>query len=122
MDVTGRDEFAIGSTKIVPMTGALQCFCKERENGDPLGKLAAYAELTRMYTYTSVDKSEHSAPLCKPWAEDYFSSLYNNNSIKYLIIMLNYVIRVVVIWIIKKVRCSTESRQMVYITNVVFIC
>jgi hypothetical protein len=45
-----------------------------------------------------------------------------NNGIKYIIIMLNYVIRVVVIKIINFIRCSTESTQMIYITNMVFIC
>ena len=39
-----------------------------------------------------------------------------------MIIMMNTVIRMVVIKIITYMGCSTESRQMVYITNVVFVC
>lgn len=45
-----------------------------------------------------------------------------NNGIKYVIIALNTVIRMVVILIITKVGCSTESTQLIYITNMVFIC
>jgi len=39
-----------------------------------------------------------------------------------MIIALNYIIRVVVIKIIDLIRCSTESTQMIYITNMVFVC
>lgn len=45
-----------------------------------------------------------------------------NNGIKYLIIILNTVIRMVVIAIITRMGCSTESDQLIYITNMVFIC
>lgn len=44
------------------------------------------------------------------------------NGITYLIIGLNYVIKVVVIKVISYMGCSTETTQTVYITNVVFIC
>lgn len=45
-----------------------------------------------------------------------------NNGIKYLIIGLNFFIRKVVVKIIEFIGCSTESSQMIYITNMVFIC
>jgi len=45
-----------------------------------------------------------------------------NNGIKYVIIILNYVIRTAVILIITMVGCDTESDQLIYITNMVFIC
>jgi hypothetical protein len=45
-----------------------------------------------------------------------------DNLIKYFIIILNTVIRMVVIIIINKVGCSTESTQMKFITDCVFIC
>ena len=45
-----------------------------------------------------------------------------NNMIKYIIIILNTVIRMACIYIITKVGCSTESTEMIYTTNVVFVC
>ena len=45
-----------------------------------------------------------------------------DNFIKYLIIIVNTVIRMVVIIIINQVGCSTESQQMKYITDSVFLC
>ena len=45
-----------------------------------------------------------------------------NNGIKYMIIGLNFFIRKAVIFIIDRIGCSTESSQMIYITNMVFIC
>lgn len=41
---------------------------------------------------------------------------------KFLIIGINYVLRLIVISVIMWVRCSTESTQMVYITDMVFVC
>ena len=45
-----------------------------------------------------------------------------NNCIKYIIIILNTVIRMSVILIINQVGHNTESTQMKYITDCVFIC
>jgi len=44
------------------------------------------------------------------------------NVLKYIIIIFNTIIRMVVIFIINLVGCSTESSQMKYITDSVFIC
>ena len=48
--------------------------------------------------------------------------LVMNNSIKYIIIIINTVIRMVVIKIITLVGIDTESSQMKYTTDAVFIC
>ena len=48
--------------------------------------------------------------------------LVMNNSIKYLIIIINTIIRMVVIKIIALVGIDTESSQMKYTTDAVFIC
>jgi hypothetical protein len=45
-----------------------------------------------------------------------------NQWVSILIIALNVVIRIAVIEIMLKIGCSTESQQMIYITNVVFVC
>jgi hypothetical protein len=48
--------------------------------------------------------------------------LVRDNLIKYFIIILNTLIRMIVIIIINAVGCDTESTQMSFITNSVFIC
>lgn len=60
--------------------------------------------------------------MCKEYVSAYLNEKFLNNGIKYLIIILNTVIRMVVIAIISRMGCSTESTQLVYVTNMVFIC
>jgi hypothetical protein len=45
-----------------------------------------------------------------------------NNAIKYLIIIINYVIRTVVSLIMGYCGCDTESIKLQFVTNVVFVC
>ena len=66
-----------------------------------------------------VTKSE---PICESYTETKLKITGMDNFIKYLIIIVNTVIRMVVIIIINKVGCSTESQQMKYITDSVFLC
>jgi hypothetical protein len=101
------------------MTGALMCQC--REGGTNAFKI--WLEGRKSFNYTSIDNKTHKdIKICEPYASDYIKASYLNNGIKYMIIFLNTVIRMVVIKIITMMGCSTESSQMVYITNVVFVC
>jgi hypothetical protein len=81
----------------------------------------AYKLYNAKYPYT-VDGVTVQTQMCKPFISDFGKELYLNNGIKYLIIILNTVIRMVVIAIITRMGCSTESTQLIYITNMVFIC
>jgi len=45
-----------------------------------------------------------------------------DQSIKYLIIVINTVIRMIVIKIIDLVGCDTQSREMSFVTLAVFLC
>lgn len=45
-----------------------------------------------------------------------------NNGLKFLIIFLNVVLRIIIIKVIEQVRSSTRSKEMIYITDLVFIC
>jgi len=45
-----------------------------------------------------------------------------NNAIKYIIIIINLVIKTVVIKIMNYVGCDTESTYLAFVTNVVFVC
>jgi hypothetical protein len=75
------------------------------------------------YNFTDGQGNKHTdVELCRGYVEDRIQATGLNNGIKYIIIGLNYVIRVVVIAIISYMRCSTESTQMIYITNMIFVC
>lgn len=45
-----------------------------------------------------------------------------DNAVKYLIIIINTVMRMVIIKIIDMVGCDTQSSEMSYVTTAVFIC
>jgi len=45
-----------------------------------------------------------------------------DNAIKYIIIIINTVIRMIVIKIIDSVGCDTQSREMSFVTIAVFLC
>ena len=110
---------AKGINKNIPMTGALMCQCREDGTSD----YKIFGERNHGFNYTSLNGTNNiDVKICNPYANDYIKAKFLNSWIKYLIIMLNTVIRMVVIKIITKMGCATESAQMVYITNVVFVC
>ena len=78
---------------------------------------------SKNYTVTMDDGTVNDhVHICAPYISDYFKEKFMNNAIKYIIIIINFVIRTACIFIISKVGCSTESTEMIYTTNVVFIC
>ena len=99
------------------MVGALKCKCKQDEA--TYGKLTVYS---KQYNYTDAAGENKTAPLCQQFEEDMGKELVMNNSIKYLIIIINTVIRMIVIKIIQLVGVDTESSQMKYTTDAVFVC
>lgn len=105
-----------------PMVGALKCHCEAEIK--EFGQLTVY---NKNYTYHYVDPTTNknttvSAKICHNYILDIGKLLVMNNSIKYIIIIINTVIRMVVIKIITLVGCDTESSQMKYTTDAVFIC
>ena len=101
------------------MQGALKCRCMEdiKKKG-----ITGYTNaLKQKYTVTIAGKTQE-VTLCKSYSTDTIKEKVMNNAIKYVIIILNTVIRMACIVIITKVGCSTESTEMIYTTNVVFIC
>ncbi len=89
--------------------GPLQCFCAA-ENAklvDP-----------RM-NYTLSGYSE--APICKDITLQVLEGYGWTYSAKYLIVMVNYVLRLVLIFLIKFIGYDTETVQTKYIKNSVFV-
>jgi len=102
------------------MTGALECQCKKDiKAAGPTGLYLVYDDV---YNFEDTSGNLQTEEMCKAFIEDEIKAISLNNGIKYMIIGLNYAIRVVVVFIIKFMRCSSESNQMIYITNMVFIC
>jgi len=60
--------------------------------------------------------------ICKVLVEAEKTTFVINECIKFGIIGVNVMIRMAVIAIISYIGCSTESHQMAYITDSVFIC
>ena len=103
------------------MMGALKCKCVNDIKS--LGKLTGYNKVySKKYPITFANGTSSEEQICKPYVKDYFKEKFMNNGIKYIIIVLNTVIRMACIFIIQKVGCSTESTEMIYTTNVVFVC
>jgi len=102
----------------VPMMGALKCQCQN----DIGGKASKYYTIYNKLYPVTIDGQTEDKQICAAFLQDFLKEKVMNNGIKYVIIILNTVIRMTVIAIITKIGCSTESNQMIYITNMVFIC
>ena len=105
-----------------PLNGALQCFCDNEAKTLGPQKWIALTKYDDPYAIKDIDDVDQNERICKKYQETRWKILVMDNMIKYFIIILNTVIRMVVIIIINKVGCSTESTQMKYITDCVFIC
>ena len=60
--------------------------------------------------------------ICKQFADDQVDSIAYSNAVKYLIIGINFVLRLILINICKYMAKTTESEQTELITNAVFVC
>lgn len=60
--------------------------------------------------------------LCRQYYKDKLTISVMDESIKYIIIVINTVIRMIVIKIIDSVGCDTQSREMSFVTIAVFFC
>lgn len=105
-----------------PLNGALQCFCDNEAKTLGPQKWIAEFKYKASYAIKDIENADQNEKICRKYQETRWKILVMDNMIKYFIIILNTVIRMVVIIIINKVGCSTESTQMKYITDCVFIC
>ena len=60
-------------------------------------------------------------PLCKQYFMDYWMSFALSNGVQYMIVGINYILRLFIIWLIIYIGKDTESEQTKLITNGVFI-
>lgn len=74
------------------------------------------------YTILTTGGEERKAAICQKLVESENFTFVINNCIKFGIIAVNVAIRMAVIAIIAYIGCSTESHQMTYITDSVFLC
>lgn len=75
-----------------------------------------------MFTWTNAEGKKVSEKMCKTYIYENLETTMENNMIKYLIIIINFVIRTVVSLIMAYCGCDTESIKLQFITNVVFVC
>jgi len=90
------------------MTGSLKCMCKQDIKAG--GILGLYNVRDQEYNFTAINGTEiTNVKICASYINDDLKAQALNNGIKYLIIVLNTVIRMVVIKIVTMMGCSTES-------------
>mmetsp|Transcript_8384 Transcript_8384/g.14010 ORF Transcript_8384/g.14010 Transcript_8384/m.14010 type:complete len:683 (+) Transcript_8384:250-2298(+) len=105
-----------------PLNGAMQCFCERERKVAKDFDWFINKGYQQKYKIVNFDEKEVEEPICEYYTEQYLTGKAMANVLKYIIIIFNYVIRVVVIKLINLVGCSTESTQMKYITDCVFAC
>lgn len=59
--------------------------------------------------------------VCEQYVIDFYLSLATNNAVQYLIIAINYILRIFIIKLIIYIGKDTESEQTKMITNGVFL-
>ena len=72
--------------------------------------------------YASDGTAMEKQPICQTLVGSVQTIFVINECIKFGIIAVNVAIRMAVIAIIGYIGCSTESHQMTYITDSVFLC
>ncbi len=102
-------EFTAGK---IPMTGKYECFCKN-EN-----LVHGFSVLNKVYT---IPGTTDSFKLCHQWYLDSLKELFFGNIVSYLLIMINFVLRLIIIGVIKRVGKMTETDETQMITDGVFI-
>lgn len=99
------------------MQGFLEAFCKVEIKKDGLLTVQK-----KVFTWTNAEGKKVSEKMCKTYIYENLETTMENNMIKYLIIIINFVIRTVVSLIMAYCGCDTESIKLQFITNVVFVC
>jgi hypothetical protein len=113
----------------IVQNGPLITFCETEEKKfgmkwkTPFNKYKTpYAMHNITWKYGDETDEAVLVPLCKQYYEDRRMIFVMDESIKYLIIVINTVIRMLVIMIIDRVGCDTQSREMAFVTIAVFLC
>jgi hypothetical protein len=105
------------------MQGFLEAFCiiESKKKGQSILSIK-----DKVYTWSIEDSDKAgtlaSGKICKTYVTDDLTTLLENNAVKYMIIIINFVIRTVVSLIMAFCGCDTESIKLQFVTNVVFIC
>lgn len=99
------------------MQGFLEAFCKNE-----IKKIGELKVINKEYTYVNANGKKETHKICHKYITESMKTLVENNAIKYLIIIINYVIRTVVSLIMAYCGCDTESIKLQFVTNVVFVC
>lgn len=93
------------NSEITPLNGPLQCFCQGIQNIS--GNLNTIAI--------------NNVAVCANYNTDQLLALIANQSVKYMIIGINFVLRMIIIYLITYIGKDTESEQTRLICNGVFV-
>ena len=90
-----------------PLSGALQCYCDSKADGVKGSEM--------------MNEKIGDVKVCEQYVMDFYLSLVTNSAVQYMIIAINYILRVFIIKLIIYIGKDTESEQTRLITNGVFI-
>lgn len=90
-----------------PLTGALQCYCEIQGNGVKGSDM--------------MNIEVKGAKICENYVSDFYKMQATNSSVQYMIIAINYILRLFIIRLIIYLGKDTESEQTRLITNGVFV-
>ena len=94
-------------------TGVMQCFCAAQKLAD--------AETDQLYYKTTDTEKANGEPICQQYSSDKLKSTVYGQSIAFIIIAINIVLKTVIIKGITWVGEDTCSEQLASITNGVFV-
>jgi hypothetical protein len=95
----------------------LEAFCKNE-----VKKIGTVKATNTEFTYKNAKGVKETHKICELYVTENIKTTLENNAIKYLIIIINFVIRTVVSLIMAYCGCDTESIKLQFVTNVVFVC
>ena len=104
---------------IVSLGGEVQCFCKnyQREHG--------YINTLNYFSQKSISLGGETVAaegyLCNDWAITLLRAPALSNAVTFLVVVMNYVLRFIMIILIKMIGQSTETNQTRSIKNGIFI-
>lgn len=99
------------------MNGPWKCFCESERKTPGWLTDSLYKQ-----DYEILNKTEtQESPVCEKYTEESYKMKTMNESIKYIIIIINTILRMIIIAIIDKVGLDTQSKEMVFVTNAVFL-
>ena len=100
------------------MTGALICFCQSYSE-----KNGVFETISHKFSHPDVvvDGAPYEDAICSQWGDEALLQPYFANAVSFIIVFLNYYLRVFIMAMIKRIGQRTQSRETNMIMVYVFV-